>query len=189
MATPDFETAYSNSLPEHLEAEFTPSIADALLSDKQLTQKQKRDLLLATTDGINHRQTFIRTLETELESLQNVRDTVENVKSTLDELPPCSIESLSFETYLDIWETTEALSERCKSRLQGRQQAITEIQQRYPPPREEHHLLNEYLYRDFKTSYPALYCLTSALTRIRGFRGETEADRDYRSQPEISSPV
>jgi len=100
VATPDFEIAYSNSLPEHLEAEFTSSIADALLSNEQLTQKQKRDLLLATADGINRRQAFIQTLERELKSLQNVRETIYNAKSTLDELPPCSIERLSFESIL-----------------------------------------------------------------------------------------
>jgi len=115
MATPDFETAYNNSLPEHLEAELTPSIADALLSDEQLTQKQKRGLLLAATDGIDHRQAFIQTLETELESLQNTRDTVSKVKSTLDELPPCTTEGISFETYLEIWETTDALLEQCET--------------------------------------------------------------------------
>jgi len=175
MATPDFETAYSNSLPEHLEAEFTPSIADALLSDKQLTQKQKRDLLLATTDGIDHRQAFIQTLETELESLQRVRETVTNVRSTLNELP-CSIESLSFKTYLEAWETTEALSKQCERGLQERQRCIAENQQNHPSPRNKNHLLNQYLYSDFETSYPALSCLTSALNRIRELCSGIEAE-------------
>jgi len=112
METPDFETAYSTSLPEHLEAEFTASIADALLSDKPLTQKQKRDLLLATTDGINDRREFIQVLE--LESLQDIRETVTNVKSTFDELSPCSIQRASFDRYLDVWGTTGALAAQCE---------------------------------------------------------------------------
>jgi len=173
MATPDFETAYSNSLPEHLEAEFTPSIADALLSDKPLTQKQKRDILLVTTDGINHRQVFIQTLETELNSLQRAQDTVTNARSTIDDLPPCSIESLSFETYIEIWETTETLTEQCERRLQKRQGCIAAIRRNHPSPRNEHHVLNEYLYSDLETSYPALHSLTTTLSRIRRFRGET----------------
>jgi len=128
MTTPGFETAYSNSLSEHLEMEFTPSIADALLSDKQLTQKQKRDLLLATTDGIDHRQAFIQTLETELKSLQRARDTIINIKLTIEEPPPCSIESHSFDTYLEIWEITETLLEKCERSLHYRRERIDSIQ-------------------------------------------------------------
>jgi exonuclease VII small subunit len=174
MSTPDFETTYGDSLAESLGAEFPPSVMNVLLSDKQITQRRKRDLLVAINGAIEERQRFCELLEMELESLRSIRTTVHNVHTTLEELPPLSVTELTFEEYVGAWETTEELIDRCDRLLEQRQDCITELEDIDGDPNKEPHALNQYLYRDQETIYPGLRAIAETQSRIQRYRGTTE---------------
>jgi hypothetical protein len=175
MSTPDFETVYGDSLTESLTAEFPPSTANTLLSEERITQQQKRDLLLATNRTIERRARFVERLETERKSLRTIREEISNIQATLQELPPCSIQCLSFEEYAEVWGIHDAQLERCNRLLQKRQVWITEIQQRTVNPENETHAFNEYLYKDLETAYPALRAIAGTRQCIERCCGETQA--------------
>lgn len=176
MSTPDFETTYGYSLAGSLRAEFPPAVANALLSDEQITQRRKRDLLMAINGAIEERQRFCQLLDTELESLRSVRTTVHNVHTTLEELPPLSVAELAFEEYAGVWETTEKLSERCSRLLEQRQEYITKLDQINTDPENRSHALNQYLYDGHETIYPGLRAIANTQSRIQRYRGTTEAE-------------
>lgn len=173
MSTPDYGTIYGDSLAESLTAELSPSTANTLLSEERLSQQQKRDLLLATNRAIEQRERFVERLETERKSLGTLREEISDIQATLQELPPCSIQCLSFEEYAEVWSVSDAQLERCNRLLQKRQVWITEIQQRTVNPENETHALSEYLYRDLETAYPALRAIAGTRQRIERYRGGT----------------
>jgi exonuclease VII small subunit len=174
MSTPDFETTYGDSLAESLRAEFPPPVTNVLLSDKQITQRRKRDLLVAINGAIEERQGFSELLDMELESLRSIRTTVRNVHTTLEELPPLSVTELTFEEYVGAWETTEELVEHCDRLLEQRQDCITKLGGIDSDPKKEPHALNQYLYHDRETIYPGLRAIAETQSRIQRYRGTTE---------------
>lgn len=182
MSTPDFETAYGDSLAESLTAELPPSTANTLLSEERISQQQKRDLLLATNRTIEHRERFVERLETERESLRKIREEISDIRATLEDLPPCSIQCLPFEEYAEVWGVHDAQLERCNQLLQKRQVWVTEIQQRTVNPENETHAFNEYLYRYLETAYPALRAIAGTRQRIERYCGETQPREQQNGQ-------
>lgn len=172
MSTPDFEAAYDEPVSESLEAEFTPSLASALLEDEPVTQQLKRNLLVATTAAIESRTGFIQTLEAEHDSIRTVQRTILDTERLLRELPACSLECLHFERFVDVWETCEEAVERCDQRSEQRQRHIAERRTSDEHANVGAHALNAYLYDDLETRFPALYALAKTRRRIERYRGE-----------------
>ncbi|WP_197424771.1 hypothetical protein [Natronomonas sp. CBA1123] len=172
MSTPDFEATYDELVSESLEAEFTPSLADALQEDEPVTQQFKRNLLVATTEAIESRTRFIQALETEHESVRTVQKAVIDIEDMLQELPACTLGCLQFERFVDIWETYEEAVERCDQRSEQRQHHIAERQTIDEHANVGAHALNAYLYSDLKTQFPALHALAKTRYRIEQCRGE-----------------
>jgi hypothetical protein len=172
MSTPDFEAAYDEPVSESLEAEFTPSIANALQENEPVTQRFKRNLLVTTTAAIESRTRFVRVLEAEHESIQTVREAVLDIEDTLQELPACSLQCLQFERFVDIWETCEEAVERCDRLSEQRQRHIAERRTIDERANIEAHALNAYLYDDLETQFPALHALAETRRRIERCRGE-----------------
>ncbi|WP_336135181.1 DUF7260 family protein [Natronomonas amylolytica] len=171
MSTPDFEAAYDEPVSESLETEFTPSLAESLQEDEPVTQQFKRDLLVATNAAIEPRTGFIRVLEAEHESIRTVRETVLDIEDTLRELPACSFRRLQFDRFVDVWETYEHAVERCDRRSEQRQRHIAN-QRAIDGADVEAHALNEYLYDDLETEFPALRALAGTRRRIERCRRE-----------------
>jgi hypothetical protein len=176
MSTPDFETTYSDSLDENLRAEFPPAVANALLSDGQLTQQCKRDLLVAINGALEERQRFCELLDIEIESLRSIRSGVRDVHTTLEELPPLSVTELPFEEYAGVWERTEELSERCDRLSKQRQECLRKLEQNNTDPEGRSHALNQYLYGDRETMYPGLRAIADTQSRIQRYRGTGESE-------------
>lgn len=174
MSTPDFETAYGESIRESLETEFTPSLANTLLSDGQVTQQFKRNLLMATNTAIDRRIQFQEVLEQERESLETTRGAISDIDATLQELPACSIRQLPFEEFVDVWERCETLIERCDRLSEERQRTIDELQHPGVGPDDERHVLNSYLYSELETTFPALRAIAEMRGRIERYRGTME---------------
>jgi len=172
MSTPDFEATYDEPVSESLEAELTPSLATALQNNEPVTQQFKRNLLVATTTAIDSRTRYIRVLDAEHESMQTVRKTVLDIEETLQDLPACSLRSLPFERFIDVWETCEEAVERSDQRSEQRQHHIAERQTKNEHANVGPHALNTYLYDALETQFPALHVLAETRQCIDHYRGE-----------------
>lgn len=165
METPDFETAYDETLKESLEEELSPSLAEILLSNAPLTQKRKRDLLIATNAAIERRERFRSELDQEQESLETMLSELIDIRSEIRELPECSSRRHTVEDVLDIWKAYDTLEQRCNDLLEERQQHIYRVGQDTEGD-ESKYILNEYLYHDLETPYPVLSAIAAACETI-----------------------
>jgi hypothetical protein len=95
----DYEEIYGDTIAESLQEEFSPAIADVLLSDGPLTQRRKRDLLLTTTGAIQRREKFLEELADERETLQRFGDDLADVESTVQALPSAIRGSYRWKNY------------------------------------------------------------------------------------------
>jgi len=172
MSTPDFEVVYGESISDNLEAEFTPSLAKALQREVPVKQRLKRDLLVATNTAVEQRREFMRTLEAEEESIRSVRETVVDIKRALRELPDCSLQSLGFGTFFEVWETCERFVKRCDCHSETRQRHIANRQGSDVRAGGDAYALNGYLYGGLRTQFPVLYALAETRRRIEQYRGE-----------------
>ena len=166
MSIPSHETAYDESISESLKQEFTPTLANALLKNKAVTQQRKRNLLVATTAAINRRNEFKSVLEQEHKSLAEIRDALIKIEESVRELPVCSIQQLPFESYVNCWEGYEKQIGLCDYLVKKRQRHFVELQDQFAKPINETHAVNEYLYTKLATPYPALRSITEMRQRI-----------------------
>lgn len=97
MATPDFRRSYEDTLEGSLDAEFPASLADALVSTDEFTQRVKRKIPLTTSDAIWSRERFHETLDEEQKSLEDASSVLERVRERTEELSDCSIRTASLE--------------------------------------------------------------------------------------------
>lgn len=176
MASPEFDSAYGESLVESLENEFSHSITHRLLEDDGVTQRFKRKLLVATNAAIERRRQFCDTLDVERKSLRTTREAITDIERTLQATPACSLQTLPFDEFADVWSTCDALVDRCERLSQERQSAIGDRQDD-AGPRGDVHALNEYLYGDMATTYPALHAIARTRQIIERYRRGTEAGR------------
>jgi len=103
MSTPDFEDAYGKSIEESLSEELTPRIATAILSDDSFTRRQRRVLLVATSDVINRREQFEDCLATEVESVETAHRELQTIWSDIRNLSDCTLTPGKFETLQKTW--------------------------------------------------------------------------------------
>lgn len=175
MVRTAYERRYGDDLADSLAVELSPSLADALLDDTALTQRRKRDLLLATTRTIDERESFSELLATELDSLAAIRNDLQEITDTLETLPPCSLHTLSFGEYAETWAATEGLLDECEQLIQERQAALTDTTRPVRPDSTDAHDLSEYLYADLDTPYPALRSIAETHEHVQRFRDPQRA--------------
>lgn len=168
MSSPDFEGGYGESLAESLENEFSASVANALLLEDRVTQRLKRDLLVGTNEAIERRGRVRDALDAERESVERVGRELADIERTLQDTPVPSLRTLSFEEFVETWETCEALTARCERLLEERQSVIADLQAAIGPSTT--HALNEYLYGELETTYPALRAIARTRRDIERYR-------------------
>jgi hypothetical protein len=192
MSTPDFEATYNEPVSESLEAEFTPSLANALQQDEPVTQQFKRDLLVGTNAAIESRTRFVRALEAECKSIRTVQKAVLNIEDMLQEMPACSLRCLRFERFVDVWDTYEHAVERCDRCSEQRQRHIAELKTINNQANVEPHALNVYLYDELKTQFPALRALAETRRHIEQCRrkgiGPASHTRDGNHDGSLEAP-
>ena len=176
METPDFETAYGETLKESLEEELSPSLAEILLSNAPLTQKRKRDLLIATNAAIERRERFRSELDHEQESLETMLSELIDIRSEIRELPECSSRRHTVEDVLDIWKAYDTLEQRCNDLLEERQRHIHRVK-REAREDDRGYILNEYLYHDLETAYPVLSAIAKTCETIDSRKSGSTFDR------------
>jgi hypothetical protein len=177
MSSPDFEETYGESLAESLENEFSAPVANALSFEDQVTQRLKRDLLVGTNEAIERRERVREALDAERESIERVREALVDIDRALAETPVPTLRALSFEEFLETWETCEELACRCERLLEERQSAIADIQAAIGGATSPH-ALNEYLYGELETTYPALEAIARTRRSIERHRRRRERHDD-----------
>lgn len=171
LKAPEYEEAYGDTLAESLEEEFSPAVADGLLSNAPFTQQRKRNLLVQASMAVERRETFLEELDGELEALQSFAEELRDINSTIDGLPECSPRQQPLEELLVIWEVYDDLKRRCDRLLERRQRQLREGS-RSGPDLSERHALNGYLYGALHTRYPVLSAIAETCQRIDARRGQ-----------------
>jgi hypothetical protein len=165
MEPTDYETTYGEGLPESLELELGPAIADALLEEHPITQRRKRKLLVKSAAAIERRERFLDTLSMEHRALTSFRSELEGLHDSLDDLPHCSATSGSFEQLLEVWNAHDRLQESCDRLIERRQEQLAQTTRR-SQVRDTAHWLSEYLYHDLPTQHPVLSSIATTADRI-----------------------
>lgn len=176
METLDHGTVYGNTITEDLEREFSPAIADVLVSKDPLIQRRKRDLLLQSTAAIERRDQFCAELDEERTALETFAEELADVDEAVENLPVCSAREQPLEKLLIVWEDYDTLLERCERLLERRQQQIREAE-RSVRIFGQKHARNEFLYSELETRYPVLSAIAATCERIDSKRnGERSAE-------------
>jgi len=170
LSTPAYQETYGASLADCLEAEFPPSSASALQSNDDLTQRLKRDLLLAATRAVDQRDEFDDLLDHERQTLESIQADLRDINASLDELPPCTLARLSFTEYTEVWNTTNAILDQCDDLLRDRQTALSATNRPIRPGSDNPYDLAEYLYHELPTSYPALSAIAATRQQVQHHR-------------------
>lgn len=190
----DYGAVYGDSLEESLEQELSPSIANFLLSDAPITQRQKRKLLVESSVAVERRESFIEDLNDEEAAIEGLNEELTDIKSSIKKLPKCSLSQQPLEELLEIREQYAALKDRCEQLLLCRQKQMRAAD-RNVGNLVDFHALNEYLYAELETCYPVLSAATATIELIdseltpdcrsaceTSYEGSTEFDRHRISQ-------
>lgn len=177
----DHTLFYGDSLRASLEHELSPTVAETLLSNEPISQRQKRNLLVETTVTIERREDFLEELEAEQTALETFADQIEDIESTLEELPTCSTRRQSLEKLLRIWDQYETLENKCEQLLKQRQEQF-ERDERTIQAISDRHALNGYVYRELESPYPVLAVLVEMIEHINS----TRFDEKTMEQPKTS---
>jgi hypothetical protein len=119
----DYGDVSEYTITESIEEELSPAIANVLTSDGTLTQRRKRNLLVATTEAVQRRERFLEELESEHTALKRFADELAEVESTIHELPECSLQEQPLEQLLECREAYDRLERCCERLLEVRQEA------------------------------------------------------------------
>ena len=184
METLDHKMVYGDTLAESLEEELSPSIANVLLSKKPLSQRHKRDLLVATTTAIERREEFSAELDDERAALETYAEELAEVAESLEKLPLFSPQEQQLETLLVVWEVYDKLLEQCERLLERRQQQIRAAE-RSPSIFGEKHARNEFLYYELDTRYPVLSAIASTCEEIESRRDGKQSRQTTHSSTSV----
>jgi hypothetical protein len=168
----DYENIYGASVPESLEEELSPQVAEILVPKKPLTRRRKRLLLRGTAIAIERREEFLEELDKEIAALESFHEELAELQASAELLPKCSSQQHSFEELIELWDRYDEIVDRCERLLNRRQEQIGDKE-----PScflADQHALNEYLYSELPTSYPVLSVLADALTQINSKRQQVK---------------
>lgn len=164
MTTYDFVNN-DKILQGDLQNEFSPRLVEAMVNSDVMTQRLKRDFLVASSDAVNRRKRFYELLDHERGSLDQAGDALCRIRTKIEELPDLSLQTKSLEEYLEIRSSYEAAERACRKLLKVRQGAIIsegmDIESQARP-----HSLNEYLYSELETTYPVLTEIASTIEQL-----------------------
>lgn len=161
----DYGSIYGDSLAESLENELSPAVAEVLLSNKPLTQRRKRNLLVETTRSIERREAFLAELDEERAALETFSEELAKIESIVERLPVCSPQQQRLEELLTVWEQYGSLEKWCEWLLERRQKQLRNAE-RSIRIFDDLHALNNYLYSELETPYPVLAALAETVERL-----------------------
>lgn len=172
MEVSSYGSEYDGEFRESIEIEFSPRLADELMSAEVLTPELKRSLLAAARAAGARRTEFLDIIETERRSLESNAERLAEIEERLDAVPTCSSTSCRIETLIEGWRTLDELERQCDLIATERQQTIDRLDESIDSP----YVLTEYLYAELGADYPVLRSIADTLERIDKKRCRAETD-------------
>lgn len=185
----DYGEVYGESCEESISSELSPSLAETLTEKQPLNHERKRDLLLAANGAIDSRTALYESMAQERDSLERIYTDLTDVDSTLSNLPSCSLQQLSFEEFVDVWESSENLICQCDTIAEARQSHLQQLERNYGNVYEREHSFNEFLYAGLETRFPALRTITEMRQSIERYRQGPCVSTDDQSDCETGPVV
>lgn len=163
LSVPDYESAYDESLCEHMAAEFGESVATAVAAGGALTPTVQRLLVKRAQASAAERTALIETLETEADSLSAAADCLTRTGEALE---TANGQTRSFSRLVEHEKRLWTAEQECAALLDRRQEQIHAAGCVADPT------LQEYLYTELEPTFPVL---VGALTRIEQLRDSRRA--------------
>ncbi len=161
MAVPEYDEQYGESLRENMAAELDEDVAVAVVDGARFTRPLKSVLLQQIRVAVETRTDLLDALRRERAAIRDASELLERGEDRLEPLTAGGLTSRPFDELVTIERQLRREIDRCEQLLDDRQRDIH--RQRWQFPRGDTQLLQEYLYREFDTTYPVV---TTALDRI-----------------------
>lgn len=168
MATPHYREEYSESLREHATAEFGSTIATQFVDGKAMTPLLRRALRDGATEAIRQRAELLKSLGSELRSLQGCRDDIDDIQERLNRVHARLAEKPDPATQCAIDDRLASLEAECETLLTRRQRQINNRSGISLTTDTTH--FGEYLYDDLDSCFPVLTGVTKCVDTIRTCR-------------------
>lgn len=154
MDVPHYQEDYDQPLDEHLAEEFSPELANALVTADSLTPPLRNALLVGCQQAIDSRQTLLSALGQEADSLKQARETLEKINTALEEVNQQPMTAWSTQELTTNYEQLSKFETRCDELAAERQSRLHS--QRVHGPKHANEEFNEYLYESLAVTYPVL---------------------------------
>lgn len=126
MSVSHYECEYADTLRENMGAEFTPELADAVMTGEMLTPQLQQSLLQQSAMARQRRANFLRTLEEERDSVTDARRDFRQVHSRVEQIED-TVGRKSIQELVEYWKRLEDAEDSCKRILAQRQSQIREL--------------------------------------------------------------
>ncbi|MEY7849168.1 hypothetical protein AB7C87_08215 [Natrarchaeobius sp. A-rgal3] len=156
------DIGHEETLVETIAAEFTDDVALALTTGGEWTQSVKTAVLERTAERRSEADGMRTALEAERQSVRNAIDVVDDVTEILLSVTEGSLLDWGFDRLRKKHERLETAHERLESLLETRQRTLSETANRYRKGGHRHRSIVEYLYAEFRVTYP----IVSIATRL-----------------------
>lgn len=161
MATNHYTEDYDESFAENIRYEFGPEYAAALDTNDYLTSTLKQSLLQATRDVIQKRTDFLSTLQSEYQSITDAQHRLDTDINIFRYGEQNTLDNCSFHEIIYFEKKIQSLRKQSEAILEERQKSI----QSHPKPGSA--TLQEYLYSEYRWTYPVLSDIIKLLTNIQ----------------------
>lgn len=155
MDVPHYEEEYGESMQTNMAAEFDPDLAAAVCEGSGFTPQLQQTLIEHSKRARDRRETFLETLETESEALEEARDALTDIDDELGRMNERPLSTRSFDELADDWERLGRLHDRCQRLVEERQATLRKrevVGQRSLSPGE----LCPYVYQTQPVTHPVL---------------------------------
>jgi hypothetical protein len=165
MDIPEYDAEYGETIRENMTAEFGEDLATAVLDGGQFTPQLKNLLVTQATTAANQRRTLLEALDDEYDSLDDVRFRLDACEMDLEDRTEIELSKEPFETLVEYDHRSRQNEARCRTLLVDRQRDIHG--QTRLLPRSDAVSLQEYLYHDLRSPFPALRAGLERLKQLR----------------------
>jgi hypothetical protein len=163
LSVPDYESAYDESLCEHMAAEFGESVATVVAAGGALSPTVQQLLVEGARASAAERAALIETLDTEVDSLSTAADCLTRTGEVLE---TADEQTRSFPRLVEHEERLRTAEQECAALLDRRQEQIHAAGCVAEPT------LQEYLYTELEPTFPVL---AGTLIRIEQLRDSRRA--------------
>ena len=164
MAIPDYADQYGETLREHMATELGHDTAAAVVDGQQFTRPLKHAVVVQASIAAQQREAFLDMLDDEEASVRESAALLREAGSALERFDETELSQQSFAELASYEQELRQDIARCVRLLETRQCDIH--RKNRAVSLTEQSLLQEYLYRDLDTTFPALAATLGQLRRL-----------------------